>query len=48
MVVKLAASIPVCLRATLHNNELLANASIARDVRRIVHEFRMGNFLEYQ
>lgn len=33
MVVKLAASMPVCLRATLQSSELPAKASMASDVR---------------
>jgi hypothetical protein len=36
MVVKLAASMLVCLSASLHNSELPANASMASDVSNIL------------
>ena len=32
MVVKLAASIPVCFSASRHNSEFAANAVLAKDV----------------
>src|SRR5258706_9455742 len=43
MAAKLAASMPVFLRAILHSNELLANASIASDVSRMVRVYDIKN-----
>lgn len=41
MVVKLAASMLVCLRATRQSNELLANATMASDVRAMIRAYNM-------